>query len=604
MSSANHCIEGSYNNGALACVPLVNLPETWTGAHIFSVAGAASTPALSITGAPYTGGSTTTNFPQFYMNDGTGPTTFSATGTEIGINAPSGFTGNLEDYHINGGPSVFAVTYQGNEVITQTSSSQFALNITNSTAATSSTAQSSPFDIRTGQAWYNPDFDTGSPPTAAVSVADCWSHQVLETNGSNGSSVYSLIHNSAADNCVGSPSNSYVQVPYQSSWGVQTVSLAQPTAPTVALQGSGTGTTWTYEIVACIGAVCTQPSTTTGTVGPTTINGTNWMKVTWTAVTNADFYEVYRTVAGTSPNSTGGICLIPTGATLECDDKGLTGDATTAQSYNSTGQVFVGTAPPVGGGSGGGMFAYTGTAPTSGTTSGVAGWYGDSSSGNFQIFDGSTNIGSAVAESSILTVGQIPKAVGTTPQMSASAITDTNTYVTIGNSEPLQVPGARIALTADWTCGTGGTVATCTAGTIVGASGTPGPLTITLPSASLNWHWQCDGVVGQATAAAANTWSFVTGLNAPTNMEATYQQGDSASTFAGGATTGVSSTTATAIGAAWTLGAAGTKMPFHIQGTIEGSNAGGTSVSLYLTSGANTDLITIYRGTECSVSSF
>ena len=127
MSSANHCIEGSYNNGALACVPLVNLPETWTGAHIFSVAGAASTPALSITGAPYTGGSTTTNFPQFYMNDGTGPTTFSAAGTEMGINAPNGFTGNLADYHINGGPSVFAVNYQGAIVMANATSGQLTI---------------------------------------------------------------------------------------------------------------------------------------------------------------------------------------------------------------------------------------------------------------------------------------------------------------------------------------------------------------------------------------------------------------------------------------------------------------------------------------------
>lgn len=82
---------------------------TWT----FSAAGAASTPGLSITGAPYTGGSTTTNFPQFYINDGTGPSTFSSAGTAFGINAPSAFAGNLMDFHLNGGASVASLTIGG-----------------------------------------------------------------------------------------------------------------------------------------------------------------------------------------------------------------------------------------------------------------------------------------------------------------------------------------------------------------------------------------------------------------------------------------------------------------------------------------------------------
>jgi hypothetical protein len=81
----------------------------WT----FSVAGAASTSAIYVTGAPYTGGSATTNFPQLYLNDGTGPTTFSTAGTEIGVNTPSGFTGNVIDAHVNGGASVFSTNYLG-----------------------------------------------------------------------------------------------------------------------------------------------------------------------------------------------------------------------------------------------------------------------------------------------------------------------------------------------------------------------------------------------------------------------------------------------------------------------------------------------------------
>jgi hypothetical protein len=86
---------------------------SFPGLGTFSAAGVASTPGLSITGAPYAAGSTTTNFPQLYVNAGSGPTTFSATGTEIGANSPSGFTGNFLDFHVNGGVSVASLNYLG-----------------------------------------------------------------------------------------------------------------------------------------------------------------------------------------------------------------------------------------------------------------------------------------------------------------------------------------------------------------------------------------------------------------------------------------------------------------------------------------------------------
>jgi hypothetical protein len=84
------------------------------GPWTFSVAGAASTPTINLTGAPYTAGTATTNVPLLYVNDGTAPTTWSTAGTEFGINAPSGFTGNFVDLHVNGGASVASVDYQGN----------------------------------------------------------------------------------------------------------------------------------------------------------------------------------------------------------------------------------------------------------------------------------------------------------------------------------------------------------------------------------------------------------------------------------------------------------------------------------------------------------
>lgn len=75
--------------------------------------GAASTPALKLRGTPYTAGTTTTN-KALLLLEPTGATSASwnAAGTYLGINAATGFTGNLADFQLNG-VSKFAVTYEG-----------------------------------------------------------------------------------------------------------------------------------------------------------------------------------------------------------------------------------------------------------------------------------------------------------------------------------------------------------------------------------------------------------------------------------------------------------------------------------------------------------
>jgi hypothetical protein len=76
----------------------------------------ASTPNVTISGAPFTTGNATTNFPMFYLNcsGSSGPTTLGTSGTIFGINTCSGFAGNFIDYHINGGPTKFLVGNSGN----------------------------------------------------------------------------------------------------------------------------------------------------------------------------------------------------------------------------------------------------------------------------------------------------------------------------------------------------------------------------------------------------------------------------------------------------------------------------------------------------------
>jgi len=102
----------------------------------FPAAGAASTPGVSITGAPYTGGTATTNFPQLYINDGAAVTTFSTGGTEFGINAPSGFGGHFLNFFVNGGSTRFRVDNAGDLFVAGTATLSSTLGLSGTTAPT------------------------------------------------------------------------------------------------------------------------------------------------------------------------------------------------------------------------------------------------------------------------------------------------------------------------------------------------------------------------------------------------------------------------------------------------------------------------------------
>lgn len=77
----------------------------WNGSTALDVTanGAASTPALDFSGTWFTGGTATTTKPQLLIEpSGTTSTAWSTSGTGLGVNAASGFTGNLLDLQING----------------------------------------------------------------------------------------------------------------------------------------------------------------------------------------------------------------------------------------------------------------------------------------------------------------------------------------------------------------------------------------------------------------------------------------------------------------------------------------------------------------------
>jgi hypothetical protein len=109
------------SNGAGTAILSASAP-TFTGLN-FNVDGQADflgnansvQPGVLMVGSPYTGGTSTTDLPLFAISPtgATPATTLSTNGTEIGINAASGFTGNFLDFHLNGGASVFGVNYLG-----------------------------------------------------------------------------------------------------------------------------------------------------------------------------------------------------------------------------------------------------------------------------------------------------------------------------------------------------------------------------------------------------------------------------------------------------------------------------------------------------------
>jgi len=82
--------------------------KSFTGATTLSAAGVASTPADALTGAWYTtGGTATTTKPQLLVEpSGAQSTAWNTAGTGLGVNAASGFTGNLADFQLNGASKV------------------------------------------------------------------------------------------------------------------------------------------------------------------------------------------------------------------------------------------------------------------------------------------------------------------------------------------------------------------------------------------------------------------------------------------------------------------------------------------------------------------
>jgi hypothetical protein len=107
-------LDGAVAGLATATTDGTNL--TLSGRLIIDTNGAASAPPLSLTGTWFTGGTSTTTKPALLVEAfGAVSTAWSTLGTGLGVNAPSGFPGNLLDLQVNG-TSVFNVNNIGDIV--------------------------------------------------------------------------------------------------------------------------------------------------------------------------------------------------------------------------------------------------------------------------------------------------------------------------------------------------------------------------------------------------------------------------------------------------------------------------------------------------------
>jgi len=188
-----------------------------------------------------------------------------------------------------------------------------------------------------GTTTYTFEFDIGgvvTPGNTIVPVAEGQSADTVKTN------LIPIINGTAI-------------LMTASDGGVATIALAQDTpgnlgganSETVALAGFAvTGmtspvaaTTVTYKLVAHLAdGTATEAGAASSTAASTaTLSAANLLRLTWSAVPGAASYTVYRTVAPTSPATTGRIVTTTTALTI--DDTGLAGDGVTAPTVDYTG---------------------------------------------------------------------------------------------------------------------------------------------------------------------------------------------------------------------------------------------------------------------------
>jgi hypothetical protein len=137
------------------------------------------------------------------------------------------------------------------------------------------------------------------------------------------------------------------------AWALTLAQVATPAAPTITNAGTAATTSYGYKIVAVNGfgaTLGTTPASAAGstTTGAATLTTTNYNVITFTSVSGAASYLIYRTSSSGTPSTTGIIGTVPAivgsnglqTSTYVFNDTGLVGDGTTPATGNTTGSLF------------------------------------------------------------------------------------------------------------------------------------------------------------------------------------------------------------------------------------------------------------------------
>ncbi len=122
--------------------------------------------------------------------------------------------------------------------------------------------------------------------------------------------------------------------------------LDTPSAPTVTPIGTTGAVTWRYKVSAmnANGNESIVSATGTTTSGNANLTGSNFNRITWSAVEGAAAYRIYRTTVGTSPTTTGYIGRVEANDTLSFDDTGNGAiGGVPATVFNESSNVSIGT---------------------------------------------------------------------------------------------------------------------------------------------------------------------------------------------------------------------------------------------------------------------
>lgn len=234
--------------------------------------------------------------------------------------------------------------------------------------------------------------------------------------------------------------------------------LATPAAPTVTPQSAG-GATWGYKIIAALddgrtSVASPEGTTSAGSANLTAANSGNVL--TWTAVSGARQYRIYRTTSGGNPGTTGFIAAV---AATTYTDAGVIGDGSDVPVIATAGTLMFGN---TGIGSGGSNWINVGI-------DGAGGWKNVSVPNLYQNGSGWAFVGNELD-----LAGTLPllwssssnyydsKDVGLVRE-SAGVLKVTNGGAGIG---AINAPNGIFVGTPGWTTGSGAPAGSCVTGSL------------------------------------------------------------------------------------------------------------------------------------------